>query len=135
MKKILFLISIFFISLLSYSQTETTIPTKDSESFWWKNGYDKHVEVEFKYFLPDSIELSQESLENVVMYVMVYSKRSLNNKLSFVPKKFSIFQGSTGENTVLMDFYGKNTYGTEGKITGHFGFDLDGNVTEKTYLD
>ena len=23
------------------SQTETTIPTKDSESFWWKNGYDK----------------------------------------------------------------------------------------------
>tara|TARA_B100001250_G_C19239569_1_gene545884 strand:+ start:126 stop:530 length:405 start_codon:yes stop_codon:yes gene_type:complete len=132
MKKILFLISIFFISLFSYSQTETTIPTKDSKSFWWKDGYDKHVEVEFQYFLPDEIELSQESLKNVVMYVMVYSKRSLNNKLSFVPKKFSVLE-SGGTNTVLFDFYGKNSYGSEGKITGSFEFDLKGTVTEKGY--
>lgn len=107
-------------------EPKMTLPNAETGSFYWKDGYDKIVEVEFKYII-DSI-INKEILDKIVMAVMVKSKHALKNRLSFIPKELTLMQKDDGGYYAISKFYGKNSYGAEGVETAYFTFDLDGNV-------
>ena len=115
-----------------YSNVEqkTTLPTKNSKSFQWKNGADEFVNVEFKYYLPDSINLDQKILDKVVMKTMVKSKYKLKNKYSFVPKTLTIlYSKKEGSYNAICKYLGANSYGAVSETKSYFKFTEDGEVT------
>ncbi len=136
MKNLLLLLSILFLSTTSYSQDkilkESTLPTKESKSFVWKDGGGDYVEVKFNYFLPAEVVFDKDVMDDVVMNILIKSKYSLKNKLTYVPVKLSLME-SSGVYVGLLDFIGSNAYGVPGEVTGSFDFDLEGNLVEKGF--
>lgn len=155
MKKVTLLLLSLFVCTLSYSQTKATtedgrkiivlengtwivdttqntkptitLPNTESKSFNWKDGYDNIVSVKFIYMIKSKFD--KEVLDKIVMSVMTKSKYKLKNKLSFVPKELTLMEMKDGTYSAISKFYGKNSYGAEGKETAYFKFDKDGNVT------
>lgn len=73
------------------TQTKKTYPDYDSESFFWEDGYDNIVEVVFtNYIKSDNIVISDFIISSVVIDLMIKSKYSLKNKLSYVPKEVTL---------------------------------------------
>ena len=117
---------LIFTSISLFAQEKTTIPKKDSESFFWKGGDEKFYNV--KFGCGDCEELDNEILEKAVMNVMVKSKYKLKNKNSFIPKELLILKN--GEKfTASSKYLGTNSYGAEGESESFFEFNDKGEVT------
>ncbi len=122
MKKLLIILT-FLISLFSCSENKKV---ENSGIVLAKNGYDELDSVQFEC-VGCKENLSIELFNKVIEECTEISKQSLNNPLSFVPKKVNIVviketdkrwvNGGKITNlfTVISDYkcYGKNAYGTE----------------------
>ena len=86
------------------------LPTPESKSFKWEDGYEKLVDVKFHYFIKDSI--SEKNLNTVVINAMIITKSNCNNPLSFVPVELSLGESKAGMYAIVR-YRSKNVYGSE----------------------
>lgn len=113
-------------SILAQSKHIALI-TKKSKVFEFKNGYGKKVDVQFVNYLDEKIDI--EVIRKVAMSVMVKSKFKLKNRTSYVPLKLTLITSEdTGENNAIVEYLGKNSYGTESKSNSYFSFSKSGDV-------
>ena len=122
----------------SFAQELTLkMPTSTIEctSFNWKNGEGVYVEVEFQYYVKDdevAVKLTEKQFSEAVMNVMIKSKFTCKNKISFVPKQLMIMSNKekTGY-TMISTMWANNSYGSKGEHKAYFSLDLDGNITSQ----
>lgn len=74
---------------------DVTLPTFSSDSFYWKNGYDKLVKVKFFNLIQDYV--NDQQLKVIVPRVMIRTKYKCENELSYIPTELA-----------LMDAFDKN---------------------------
>ena len=125
LSKVLLTFSLIFICSISFGQEEAVLPSFNSKEFTWKDGADKIQTVKFTNYLEN--EIKKETLDMIVMKIMVQSKFVLKNKYSFIPKELTLIAVDDKLNA-LSKFIGKNAYGVESITTSSFEFDLEGNV-------
>jgi len=104
------------------------IPDFDGKSFYWKNGYDKLVEVMFTNLLAGDKTMDKAIFQTIVIKSMVNAKASLVNSLSFVPIEFIIMLDDSAGYVTKVTFYGKNAYGVESEESSIFFFDFNGEL-------
>tara|TARA_E500000178_G_C16712459_1_gene613313 strand:+ start:169 stop:564 length:396 start_codon:yes stop_codon:yes gene_type:complete len=121
MRKLILIL--LFPILLFGQEREQTIPTPDDTTFVWKNGYEDLVDVKFEYLLQEKID--EEVLFYVVINVMTTSSLELKNRLSFVPRKLTLFKSEDGYRAIT-EYIGKNAYGTESLLKSYFSFIPEG---------
>jgi len=116
MKKINILLAIVMIiglSLQSISQDKLTIPTKDSTSFYWKNGKEEIVKVSFIANSEVFDIMSEGCFSNCVISILSDAKFNLKNKRSYIPIKVAIISDEKGGVMSSVEYVGTNSYGAE----------------------
>ena len=111
-----------------FSQTKTTLPNYDSQTFSWEGGDDKYYDVKFIYMV-EGDKIPKDIMDNVVMNIMVKSQYQLKNKSSYVPKKLNIYDGDDGKYNSCCEYIGTNSYGTELIQKSYYEFDKEGTLT------
>lgn len=151
LKLIIFFLSITFIN--SYSQTKATteigkqvilnddgtwqyssekkqgisIPNFTDKTFYWKDGYDKIVQVSFFNLLSDVKEIDKNLFQKMFMNSLIEAKYKLKNKVSFVPKELSFMKDKKGGYIIKVKYLGKNAYGSESESSSLFSYDQNGD--------
>lgn len=106
----------------------------DCKSFNWKNGDGVYVEVKFEYYVNSELlvgePLTDEQFDNAVATCMTKAKFACKNKLSFVPKKFTIMEdGDLGGYSVMITLWASNNYGVKDDKMLFYVVDSEGKVT------
>ena len=150
LKLIIFFLSITFIN--SYSQTKATteigkqvilnddgtwqytnkkkqevsIPNFTDKTFYWKDGYDKVVQVSFFNLLSDVKGIDKNLFQKMVIKSLTDAKYKLKNKVSFVPRELSFMKDKKGGYIIKVKYLGKNAYGSESENSSFFAYDQNG---------
>lgn len=144
------LISILAISLVSCNLKTKSIPSPDDKSFYWENGRDELVKVEFTNLSRLYHNLSETENKSIIEQVMMFNEMSIKNELSYIPKELELWdvRDETGAKVVALNLaaddpdlvevwslfndetypyiyaksksYAKNSYGTESIVNQHF---------------
>jgi len=116
MKKLLLLVMVLAFTF-SNAQTKMTTPSStlkfgSTSTFYWKNGEDKFVPVQYKSLSMKSID--DKLFNTSIMTCLSDAKYNLKNTITFEPKEVSLADSDTDDNFyVTVEYIGKNDYGVK----------------------
>ena len=129
---LLLLCSSTFAQALKLKMPTATI---ECTSFNWKNGEGVYGEVAFKYYVKDAeidVKLTDRQFEEAIMNVLIKSKFTCTNKLSFAPRELVVTSNRDPAGyTVTSTMWADNSYGAKSEHKVYFTLDLEGNITSQ----
>ncbi len=105
-----------------------TIPKKSDTFFWWKNGLDEIVKVDFL----DGLEgaFADSTRQTIIITAMVKSSAKIKNRLSAVPKKLILYKMDENEFGASTLYYAQNDFGVLKELNSYFRFNPKGVFIE-----
>jgi hypothetical protein len=105
-----------------------TIPKKSDTFFWWKNGLDEIVKVDFI----DGLEgaFADSTRQTIIITAMVKSSAKIKNQLSAVPKKLILYKMDENEYGASTLYYGQNDYSVLKESKSFFRYNSKGVFIE-----
>jgi hypothetical protein len=105
-----------------------TIPKKSDTFFWWKNGMDEIVKVDFL----DGLEgvFADSTRQTIIITAMLKSSAKIKNRLSAIPKKLILYKMDENEYGASTLYYAQNDFGVMKELNSYFRFNTKGNFIE-----
>lgn len=115
-------------SVSTSTPKKISIPKESDAFFWWKNGMDKIVKVDFL----DDLEgvFADSTRQTIIITAMVKSTLKIKNKLSAVPKKLILFKIDENEYGASTLYYAQNDFGVLKELNSYFRYNSKGVFIE-----
>jgi hypothetical protein len=115
-------------SMSTSTPKRISIPKKTDTFFWWKNGMDEIVKVDYL----DGLEgvFADSTRERIIMIAMVKSSAKIKNRLSATPKKLILYKIDENEYGASTLYYAQNDFGVLKELNSYFRYNSKGVFIE-----
>jgi hypothetical protein len=105
-----------------------TIPKKSDTFFWWKNGLEEIVKVDFL----DGLEgvFADSTRQTIIINAMVKSNAKIKNRLTAIPKKLILYKMNENEYGASTLYFAQNDFGVLKELNSYFRFNSKGVFIE-----
>ena len=115
-------------SVSTSTPKKISIPKKSDTSFWWNNGMNEIVKVDFLDGLNGVF--ADSTRQTIIINAMVKSEAKIKNKLSAIPKKLILFKIDESEFGASTLYYAQNDFGVLKELKSYYRFNLKGVFIE-----
>lgn len=115
-------------SVSTSTPKKISIPKKTDTFFWWQNGMNEIVKVDFLDGLNGAF--ADSTRQTIIITVMVKSEAKIKNKLSAIPKKLILFKVDDSEYGASTLYYAQNDFGVLKELNTYFRYNSKGVFIE-----